>query len=282
MSPRREAILDGIIRLYVESAEPVGSLAISQKFDFPYSPATIRAEMAVLEEEGYIYQPHTSAGRIPTEKGYRHFVNLLLTEEKQLARVEASHGQHLLSQHLKYERLLDLAAKTMADVTGNVGIVGLGGLIYSHGLTNLFSQPEFLDTDNVIRASEVLDRMHELVEEIPNLSHPLVFIGQETPIGKEAGCSLVVAGFDTPYNTTGRIAVLGPTRMYYPQVISVVSDVKRLLESWKQEEKQIQNNQSSAVISSAAEESLRRKAKGSLQFGRDDKRRKEKHAKKEK
>jgi transcriptional regulator of heat shock response len=234
MTPRREAILDAIIREYVETAEPVGSLTLVDKFDFPFSPATIRAEMAWLEEDGYIYQPHTSAGRVPTEKGYRHFVNLVLSESQQLvAQNEVQLQRRILNQHMKYEKLLDMAAKSLADMTGNVGIVGVSGLIYSHGLTNLFSQPEFLLPENVVRASEILDRMHELVAEIPDMRNPLVYIGSESPIGKAAGCSLVVSGFETPYMTDGRLAVLGPTRMSYPNVISIVEEVKDLLESWR-------------------------------------------------
>lgn len=231
MDPRREAILDAIIREYVETAEPVGSLTLVEKYDFLFSPATVRGEMAELEHEGYILQPHTSAGRVPTEKGYKHFVKLILSESTSLAvRDEKKIREQMLGQHIRYEKLLDLAAKTLADSTGNVGIVGVSGLVYSHGLTNLFSQPEFRDTENVERAAEILDRMQELVHELPPLNNPIVFVGSETPLGKSSGCSLVVSGFETPYGTIGRLAVLGPTRMEYSKIISVVEEVKELLE----------------------------------------------------
>lgn len=232
MNPRREAILDAIIREYVETAEPVGSLTLVEKYDFTFSPATVRGEMAELERDGYILQPHTSAGRVPTEKGYKHFVSLILSESQSLAvRDEKKIREKLLGRHIRYERLLDLATKTLADMTGNVGIVGVSGLVYSHGLSNLFSQPEFKDSENVERAAEILDRMHELVHELPPLSNPIVFVGSETPLGHSSGCSLVVSGFETPYGGIGRIAVLGPTRMEYSKVISVVEEVKELLES---------------------------------------------------
>jgi transcriptional regulator of heat shock response len=231
MDPRREAILDAIIREYVETAEQVGSLTLPNNYDFPFSPATIRGEMAELEHEGYIMQPHTSAGRVPTEKGYKHFVKLILSESTTLAvRDEQRIRQQMLGRHMRYERLLDLAAKTLADATGNVGIVGLSGLVYSHGLANLFSQPEFKDSENVERAAEILDRMHELVHVLPPLNNPIVFVGSETPLGETSGCSLVVSGFETPYGGVGRLAVLGPTRMSYQKVISVVEEIKELLE----------------------------------------------------
>ena len=232
MDPRREAILDAIIREYVETAEPVGSLTLVEKYDFSFSPATVRGEMAELEHDGYIMQPHTSAGRVPTEKGYKHFVKLILSESTSLAlRDEKKIREQMLTQHVRYEKLLDLAAKTLANSTGNVGIVGVSGLVYSHGLTNLFSQPEFKDSENVERAAEILDRMHELVHELPPINNPIVFVGSETPLGKSSGCSLVVSGFETPYGGIGRIAVLGPTRMEYSKIISVVEEVKELLEA---------------------------------------------------
>lgn len=236
---RQEAILDAIIRDYVETAEPVGSLSLARKFDFPYSPATIRGDMAELERMGYISQPHTSAGRVPTDKGYRHFVNLMVAETKSLTTNDKiSITNQVLEQHLRYEKLIDLAAKTLADRTGNVGIVGVSGLVYSHGLANLFAQPEFRDSDNAVRAAEILDRMHELVSEIPKVVNPIVFIGSESPFSAAAGCSLVVTGFETPYDTIGRLAVLGPTRMDYEKVIAVVDEVKAMLESWQKSEEE--------------------------------------------
>ena len=85
MTSRREAILEAIVREYVETAEPVGSLILVKKYQFPYSSATIRAEMAKLEEDGYIHQPHTSAGRVPTEEGYKYFVKMVEHEKREIA-----------------------------------------------------------------------------------------------------------------------------------------------------------------------------------------------------
>src|SRR5689334_8909354 len=80
MTPRQENILAAIVEAYAETAEPVGSLALSRRFG--YSSATIRAEMAELENQGFITHPHTSAGRIPTDKGYRHYVNGLVNQDE--------------------------------------------------------------------------------------------------------------------------------------------------------------------------------------------------------
>ena len=86
MESRQELILGSVVREYVDSAIPVSSSSLVEKYDFNLSPATIRAEMMELENEGYLYQPHTSAGRIPTDKGFRYFVDVLM-EDKELSLV---------------------------------------------------------------------------------------------------------------------------------------------------------------------------------------------------
>lgn len=77
--PRRMVVLRAIVEDYIRSQEPIGSAALTKKHDLGVSSATIRNDMASLEEEGYLIQPHTSSGRIPTEKGYRYFVDRLST-----------------------------------------------------------------------------------------------------------------------------------------------------------------------------------------------------------
>jgi heat-inducible transcriptional repressor len=231
MNGRLESILDAIIREYVETAEPVGSLTISKKYNFPYSPATIRSCMAVLEETGYINQPHTSAGRVPTQKGYRYFVNMLEKENQLLhERDERMIRRRLDQQNARMEAVADLAALTLAEMTGNLGVVSFSGNIYSHGLSNLFKQPEFFSISNVLGVVDIFDRLHELIREIPDPVDTTVYIGSESPIGKSSGCSVVISGFMRD-NARGSLVVLGPTRMFYPRTIAVIDEVKELLET---------------------------------------------------
>ena len=88
LTPRRERILRHVVQEYVALAQPVPSDLIARKYEADLSPATVRNELAALEEAGLIAQPHTSAGRVPTDRGYRYFVELLMQEERELAPAE--------------------------------------------------------------------------------------------------------------------------------------------------------------------------------------------------
>ena len=122
MSSRRLEILRAIVDEYVSTQEPVGSKSIADHHGLGISPATIRNEMAVLEEEGLITQPHTSAGRIPTDLGYRVFVDKLATV-KPLSAAERRAIETFLQGSNDLEELLKRSAKLLADITKQVAVV---------------------------------------------------------------------------------------------------------------------------------------------------------------
>jgi len=122
MSSRRLEILRAIVDEYVSTQEPVGSKSIADHHGLGISPATIRNEMAVLEDEGLITQPHTSAGRIPTDLGYRVFVDKLATV-KQLSTAERRAIETFLQGSHDLEELLKRSAKLLADITKQVAVV---------------------------------------------------------------------------------------------------------------------------------------------------------------
>ena len=141
MTPRQAQILAAIIEQYAKTAEPIGSLGLAEKFDV--SPATIRAEMGALEQLEYIYQPHISAGRVPTDKGYRVYVNALQNEEVS-ARNSQVLSRRLAETEAHSDRAIKIATATISDLTGNMGLATLSDHIYFHGYGHLFNQPEFL------------------------------------------------------------------------------------------------------------------------------------------
>lgn len=234
MTDRQIQILAAIIEQHAEIAAPIGSVMLAKLFDV--SSATIRSEMAKLEEMGYITQPHTSAGRIPTDAGYRFYVNRLneiydqTKELPPLDRGARTIEARVSTQSNKADRAIRSAVDSLVDLTHNLGLATIGDELYLSGIGNLFSQPEFSQTDHVQAVARLLDNLEPwLREAAPN--EPLnVYIGAENPIGKTSGVSLIISRFRSPYSDCSYIGVLGSTRQSYAKVMRLVRHAGAMLE----------------------------------------------------
>lgn len=219
-----------IVEQYAEVASPVGSSLLAKAFNV--SSATIRSEMAELERQGYIAQPHTSAGRVPTDKGYRLYVNNI-TEAHDSSAVERR-AERALTARVEDgglpERTIRNAVDTLVELTHNLGIATIGDQLYMSGLGNLFGQPEFVDARHVRQVAGLLDNLEPwLREAAPN--EPLsVYIGSENPIGRSADVSLIISRYRSPYSDHSYIGILGPTRQSYRHVMGLVEHAGRTLE----------------------------------------------------
>ena len=231
MTERQMQILIAIIEQYAEVAVPVGSVMLAKLFGV--SSATIRSEMVRLEEMGLIEQPHTSAGRIPTDQGYRMYVNRLTetpmidsTLDRSARAIEARVATH----SDRADRAIRSAVDSLVDLTHNLGLATIGDQLYINGMGNLFSQPEFMQGNHAQAVARLLDNLEPwLHEAAPN--EPLnVFIGSENPIGKTSGASLIISRFRSPYSDHSYIGVLGPTRQSYARVMQLVRHAGAMLE----------------------------------------------------
>jgi len=231
MTDRQKKILSAIVEQYAEVASPVGSSLLAKVFSV--SSATVRSEMADLERMGFITQPHTSAGRIPTDKGYRFYVNNLSENTKET--VEERRGERALTARVHHggvpDRTIRNAVDTLVELTDNLGMATIGNQLYMSGLSNLFGQPEFMQGAQVQQVASLLDNLEPWLREVaPN--EPLnVYIGRENPIGRNAGCSLIISRFRSPYSDRSYIGILGPTRQGYRDVMSLVSHAGQALEA---------------------------------------------------
>lgn len=231
MTERQQNILNAIVEQFAEVASPVGSSLLAKVFNV--SSATIRAEMAELERMGYIMQPHTSSGRVPTDKGYRYYVNNL-NEGGKAASLGERRGEKALSTRVQSagepERVIRNAVDTLVELTHNLGLATIGSQLYMSGLSNLFGQPEFINAQQVQQVAQLLDNLEPwLREAAPN--EPLsVYIGKENPIGRTAGCSLIISRFRSPFSDRSYVGTLGPTRQSYRDVMTLVSRAGRELE----------------------------------------------------
>ena len=231
MTERQAQILAAIIEQYAEVASPVGSLMLAKIFNV--SSATIRAEMGRLEEMGFIMQPHTSAGRIPTDKGYRFYVNQLTVAESQPRTIDRT--TRAIDTRLTHaggpERAIRVAVDTLVDLTHNVGLATIGDQLYMSGFGRLFGQPEFMQAVSPVHeVAQLLDNLEPWLREAAPNEALSVYIGRENPIGKDSGCTLIISKFRSPFSDHSYIGVLGPTRQSYRQVMPLVQSVARTLE----------------------------------------------------
>lgn len=215
LTERQEDILEAIIRVYIETALPVGSAAALVYSGLTLSPATIRNEMTSLEVAGLIVSPHTSAGRIPTDVAYEYYVahllnevSLPLPEERQFKQISSLYGEF-------DERVRQLAKAVAAFSSEGVFVVFAERDIYYTGLTNLFAQPEFREQQQLYAMSQVIDRLDEAAADVfgdVRVGEACVLVGSKNPFG--SGCSAILTrcpagGSDIVFG------ILGPTRMNY-------------------------------------------------------------------
>jgi len=243
LTKRQEEILFAIIEEYAELATPVGSVTLAKLFNV--SSATIRSEMARLEDFGYIAQPHTSAGRVPTDAGYRHYVNTLAEQASESDKIhQIAHsgdedktndrGNRVLEVRISSQPRADFAIRgavdSLVELTGNLGLATIGDQLYISGIARLFTQPEFLDHQRVQAVAKLLDNLEPWLREAAPGQPLNIFIGQENPIGKTSQVSLIISRFRSPYSDRSYIGVLGPTRQNYAKVMSLVLKAGQMLE----------------------------------------------------
>ncbi|MFA7278201.1 MAG: hypothetical protein WC101_04450 [Candidatus Gracilibacteria bacterium] len=233
---RRTQVLKAIVQHFISTAEPVGSNTIIVSYKFHVSPATIRNEMASLEKEGLIYQPHTSSGRVPTELGYRKYIDEIadFADARKRAQLIVANVQKEYAIEKVREKMYD-AVHLLARSTGSVSFATVpdNRRTFFLGLSNVLKQPEFIE--DPMRASqvvEVLENDDNFINTLMQLGiedTPQAFIGQENILPQIQSCSIVVGrynleGFD------GFVGVLGPTRMDYAYNIALVQEIIKLIE----------------------------------------------------
>lgn len=203
--------MNRIVREYVERALPVSSQLLEKKHKFGISPATIRNEMQKLTDEGYLFQPHTSAGRVPTDKGYRFFVNELL--EKNLTDFERDFH---IGDSLEFVKE---ATRFLAEESSELALGYLADekIVWKDGWRDIFEEPEFSEPGLAATFAKMIDDFEENIEQM-FLPEVKIYIGRENPVSKVNDFSIITSGFDG-----GLFAILGPKRMSYDKNIELLS-----------------------------------------------------------
>ena len=221
MQNRRQQILQAIIAEYLQTAEPVGSKTIMQTYNINVSPATIRADMAGLEKEGFLIQPYTSAGRIPTDKAYRVFVDDIMQDLAPAPNVESileDYRHQLYNENLKRE-IFD-AINLLSKFSTNAAFATLpNSRTFFLGMSNIIKKPEF-NKDPLVasRVVEVFEENNNFINFLKSLNLQKqkieILIGKENLLSEIQSCSIIVGSYNLK-GFQGVIGILGPTRMNY-------------------------------------------------------------------
>lgn len=227
MDKRKELILNTIIKEHIKTGAPVGSGVLVDKYKLKISAATARNEMVVLEEDGFIIQPHTSAGRVPTEKAYNFYLNSL--KGKKLSDSDLKLFEKLLSE--RDEKHIKQTAKEMAKFSGNTifWATDKDSFFYT-GISNLVAQPEFAQSDLMQHISSMIDRVDEIIDDIFDDMEcdTKVLIGSENPFGDL--CSTILVKYKVD-GKEGLFGILGPMRMDYEKNLGLADFInKKLIE----------------------------------------------------
>ena len=233
LSDRQKALLKAIIEEYIEFAEPVGSEVIERKHDLRVSPATIRIEMGKLTEMGYLRQPHTSAGRIPTSLGMRFYIAELMKEKTLPITAEVSIKEKMWQQRYKQERLIKEAVGALANKCSMVGMaVDDEGQLFYAGAANILDWPEFYDIDVTRFVLSLFDenpRLQEIIGKAVGADPVHILFGEDMEFEYLKSTGFVFTKYNVRADKTGVIGVIGPARMNFALVLPYVKYVSELL-----------------------------------------------------
>ena len=224
LSPRQIDILKNIVKEYIDSAEPVGSETLEKKYDLGISPATIRNEMAAMLKLGYLSKLHSSAGRVPTGRAIKFYINELMKEKEMSVAEEVEAKEKIWDLREKREGFLREATHTLAQKTGTLAVaITDEGDVYYSGYSNILEMPEFYDIDITKNLLSILDDTYYFNLILKKLEDECsVFLADDFEEVLMKPYGFVFSRFETRGNHIGTIGIIGPSRMQYELVIPVV------------------------------------------------------------
>ncbi len=226
LTNRRKQLLKAIIDEYIETAEPVGSEHIVEKYNLDVSPATVRNEMVSLTRDGFLKQPHTSAGRIPTSLGLKTYISGLMKETTLAVKDEVTIKESLWEQRFTFHKLLRAAARELSVRTGSLAIAySEDGEFFYAGASNILDIPEFYDIDLTRTVLNLVDEQANLsaiFDRAVGDTDVQILLGDELGADYLEYCGVVFSPFGAGKKNAGVIGILGPTRMQFNRVIPTV------------------------------------------------------------
>jgi len=227
MNSRKQQLLKNIVETYAKNAEPVSSSLLAENFNL--SPATLRNEMVELEKDGYVFQPHISAGRVPSEDGYRYYVENFLDKNSSGDLILKKNFEQILNLESDQLRKIKELAKKLAEASRQTVLIGFApNDVYYTGISNLFSKPEFSNPEIVYNLSLIIDHLDQVMAKVYDDVNDKVeiLIGRDNPF--DQNCSVLLTDFKNQADKA-ILGLLGPTRMDYQHNYNLLTSVKKLL-----------------------------------------------------
>ncbi len=240
LTERQELVLRLVVDAYLASAKPVASRRIAERPEVEWGASTVRAELAALEAAGYLTHPHTSAGRVPTDAGYRRYVDMLVASgaladadavELELSRLRREVDEAMRETTAALAQVTDLMALATAPHLTSMAVHPVAAL-YTDGAARLLSEAHFADLPRIDRLmgalegrADVLGMLHSALKE----RTVFCWIGGENPQPELRSVSVVGANYGLGHRNLGSVGVVGPLRMDYATAIASVQGAAREL-----------------------------------------------------
>jgi heat-inducible transcriptional repressor len=226
LTQRQIQILKHLVEEYINTAQPVGSGVLEKKYGLGVSPATIRNEMAALAEKGYLRQPHTSSGRVPTPKALHFYINQLMEEKELSIAEEIAAKERLARARQDFDKMMHEATRALAEAVNSLAVAATeDGEVWHAGYSRILDIPEFYNIDvtsRVLSLLEEVQRIHELFFRYPKWESPVeVLFGEELGWPNFSPIGVVACQFQSPRGR-GSLGVIGPARFNYSVVVPVV------------------------------------------------------------
>lgn len=221
---RKNRILEAIIKVHIANAFPVGSKQIARILNL--SSATIRHVMFELEKAGYVKQPHTSAGRIPTDLGYRRYVDNMMSVEKSPHEDIVLKMKEYVTRKRFFEEVIEATSHAISQITNYTSIaLSPSNRLYFDGTYHMLEQPEFRELNmarDFLRAIEEKDELMRIMNLDLEVKETSIRIGRENIFEELRGCTIITSTYKFKNRVSGNLGVIGPMRMRYEEIVPVV------------------------------------------------------------
>ncbi len=250
LSSRQSFILNQVVDTFIGTGHPVSSKAVACASPSPISSATIRYEMGALEETGYLVQAHHSSGRIPTDRGYRHYLNYGIPPAHKGSREPFERlSAHFIARFKTVEEKRPFAeefASVLSELSQQLGILVVPDSdsdqsdeesfqMTAKGLSYFLDKPECQDLSTLkplVAVVEERETLKRWISEHASGTRPRVFVGAEHEFEELEDFAIVTACFDLgEAEPSGALAVIGLKRMAYAKVLPIVTEMTQLMES---------------------------------------------------